>query len=223
MLNVSIIRQNVFRITLLTGTALLSVIDYAINAPILEGSTTCFLGDTVCSYFLWDAWTIALGLWVCLQLSWSVCLLLVQSYQIAVATTTNESANAHRYSYMNHQDQGMMAQMAAGPGGGLAGSDGPMATAGAHQHGGGHSHGAGGFCPCMQLFAGARALHKQRRSRRARGSIGGNVFDQGCWNNCVQFWSDGPDGRSGQYNWYELYDTQELQSYTRKPTRMEDV
>lgn len=212
--------------TLLTGTALLSVIDYAINAPILEGSTTCFLGDTVCSYFLWDAWTIALGLWVCLQLSWSVCLLLVQSYQIAVATTTNESANAHRYSYMYHQDQGMMAQMAAGPGGGLAGSDGPMATAattGAHHHGGGHSHGAGGFCPCMQLFAGARALHKQRRSRRARGSIGGNVFDQGCWNNCVQFWSDGPDGRSGQYNWYELYDTQELQSYTRKPTRMEDV
>ncbi|KAI9490611.1 DHHC palmitoyltransferase-domain-containing protein [Zychaea mexicana] len=190
---------------------------YATQAPVLLGgkNPTCFLGETVCSYFLYDTWTIALAMWASLQLSWSICLLCVQTYQIAVATTTNESANAHRYTYMNQNDPSMMAQMAVG--GGVAGSDGPgtggPSEGGHHPHGHGHAHAHGaqghshsGFCPCLQLFAGARALHKQRSNRRP-GMSRGNVFDQGCWTNCVEFWTDAQDSK---FNWYELYDTQQI-------------
>lgn len=188
-------------------------LDFATTAPIIdqEPDSTCFLGSTVCSYFAYDTWTLALTLWICLQLSWSVGLLFVQSYQIAVATTTNESANAHRYGYMNHDDAGMMAQVAAGPGGGLAGSDGPgimSSVAGGHRH---HHH--AGFCPCLQLFAGARALHKARSRRRQLGRGRANVFDQGCWANCIEFWSN--DARS--HNWYELYDVKDLMYKPKEP------
>ncbi|KAI9322441.1 hypothetical protein BX666DRAFT_1815254, partial [Dichotomocladium elegans] len=190
---------------------------YSLYRPKLNVNPACFLGDTVCSYFMYDGWTISLAFWVCLQLSWSSCLLLVQSYQIAVATTTNESANSHRYAYLNQSgDHTVMAQVAAGPGGGIAGGDGPdggpAATGGrGHNHGGGHhGHGHSGFCPCFQLFAGARALHKAR-SRRRRGTGPSNPFDQGCWGNCVEFWTEERDGGVNKFNWYELYDMDQLQ------------
>ncbi|KAI8139066.1 DHHC palmitoyltransferase-domain-containing protein [Fennellomyces sp. T-0311] len=182
---------------------------YATQAPVsLNKDPACLLGDTLCSYFAYDTWTISLAVWAALQLSWSVCLLCVQTYQIAVATTTNESANANRYSYMNQQDPGMMTQMAVG--GSMAGSDGPSAI-------GGHGHQHTGFCPCLQLFAGARALHKQRASRRP-GSRRANVFDQGCWTNCIEFWSDEKDGK---FNWFEVYDTENMN--TRKLPEPMDV
>ncbi|KAI8384444.1 uncharacterized protein BYT42DRAFT_562562 [Radiomyces spectabilis] len=201
------------------------VMEYLSNtAPITEVQSEdgCFLGSTLCSYFAFDTWTLALTIWTSFQLSWSLVLLVVQCYQIAVATTTNESANAHRYGYMNGQPAdgpSMVANLAAGAAGGVAGVDGPDLNPNGgpavHSHGHRHAHGhghAGGFCPCMQLFAGARSLHKQRTRRRNAGQLGGNAFDQGCWTNCVEFWSDSHDGRSGNVNWYELYDVGQIYS-----------
>ena len=91
----------------------------------------------------------------------------------------------------------------------MAGSDGPSAM-------GGHTHQHTGFCPCLQLFAGARALHKQRANRRpGLGRV--NVFDQGCWTNCVEFWSDEKDGK---FNWFEVYDIENINT-PKMPETME--
>jgi hypothetical protein len=206
------------------------VIDFNIFAPIIayEPDTTCFLGETMCSYFAFDTWTMALGLWTCIHLSWSSCLLVVQAYQISVATTTNESANAHRYSYMNGKDSALIAKIAAGAGGGVAGSDGPdlgstgfgdFGANGAPAHGGHHHHGGGlSAIPCIQMFAGVRSLRRQRGGRRQRGSPGNqaspNAFDYGCWSNCLEFWTKGQEGALKDVDWYALYDIEEIR---RKP------
>lgn len=180
---------------------------------------------------------MALALWTCIHLSWSSCLLVVQAYQIAVATTTNESANAHRYSYMNGKDAGLVAKIAAGAGGGVAGSDGPdvgpngmngFGDFGANgepasEHAGHHHHRGGGLSaiPCVQMFAGVRSLRRQRGGRRQRGSPGNqasvNAFDFGCWSNCLEFWTKGQEGALKDVNWYALYDVDEIR---RKPYRM---
>lgn len=107
----------------------------------------------------------------------------------------------------------MMAQLAAGPGGLVAGSDGPdnAAAAAGHGHYHGHAHrhlSNSNFCPCLQMVAGARAIHKARSRRQNGGGGPSNVFDHGCWANCVEFWSDPNDGA---INWYELYDVRQLQ------------
>ncbi|KAI8071555.1 DHHC palmitoyltransferase-domain-containing protein [Gongronella butleri] len=188
---------------------------------------TCFLGPTVCGFFQFDSWTLSLTLWVLLQLSWSVFLLGVQFYQIAVATTTNESANAHRYEYLN---EGIAI------GGGTAGSDGPdpllqpLNGNGAsappppqqgHAH---HHHGSGflGFLPCLQLFAGARALHRHRARQNgvvSRRPAPTNPFDHGCIRNCVEFWTE--DGsQPGSVNWDKIYTVQDMMKYDREAIPM---
>lgn len=219
--------------------------DFSLSAPIIpyEPDTTCFLGETACSYFAYDTWTMALSLWTCLHLSWSSCLLVVQAYQISVATTTNESANAHRYAYMNNKDPGIVAKLAAGAGGATAGSDGPDVTSdltsaavGANGFGDfgrsdaaapppshGHHHHRGGLSaiPCLQMFAGVRSLRRQRGSHRRRGSPGNqaspNAFDFGCWSNCLEFWSKGHEGALKDINWYALYDIEEIR---RRPAAL---
>lgn len=133
-------------------------------------------------------------------------LLGVQLYQVAVGMTTNESANVNRYAYMN-ANQGVITNLTVG---GIEGSDGPSATVGEPGHHHGHGHGQGGFCPCLQLVAGARALHKAR-NRQGNMNKAGNVFDHGCWNNCMDFWA--PDG--GGTNYYEIYDIHQI-NYKQK-------
>lgn len=202
----------------ITSFAVLSISYLSITAPIYDHGpdSTCLLGSTVCGYFNYDTWTLALTIWVLFQLTWSLFLLGVQLYQVAVAMTTNESANANRYGYMNANmhPNGMMANLAVGAVGGTAGSDGPSAgveeaAAGGH-HGHNHGHGHGGFCPCLQLVAGARALHKARNRRNSASR--GNVFDHGCWNNCLDFWTYSYDGKSGNVNYYELYDIHQMKN-----------
>ncbi|KAG2171544.1 hypothetical protein INT43_008270 [Umbelopsis isabellina] len=206
---------------------------FNLSAPIIpyQPDTTCFLGEVPCSYFAYDAWTMSLALWTCIHLTWSSCLLIVQAYQISVATTTNESANAHRYSYMNNKDPGLVAKIAAGAGGGIAGSDGPdVGGAGASPngfgdfgrsppsapgHGHGHSHGGGlSAIPCIQMFAGVRSLRRQRRARRRDDSPGvqtsPNAFDYGCYSNCLEFWTKGQEGALKDVNWYALYDIDDI-------------
>ncbi|KAI8328320.1 DHHC palmitoyltransferase-domain-containing protein [Chlamydoabsidia padenii] len=156
---------------------------------------TCFLGQTICGYFQYDSWTLSLTIWVLIQLSWSVFLLGVQLYQIAVATTTNESANAHRYSYMK---EGIVP--AAGT---VADSDGPTSI---HNHGGPSS-----FLPCLQLFAGARALHRSRARQPGQQQSRGNPFDNGCLKNCMEFWTEDCEGKDQSHiNWYHVYNVQEI-------------
>jgi palmitoyltransferase len=181
-------------------------IDLSITAPIYDRGpdSSCVLGSTICGYFDYDTWTLALTIWVMFQLSWSLFLLAVQLYQVAVAVTTNESANANRYAYMNTN----LSDFASG--GGIEGSDGPavMSEAGHHHH---HHSKTSNFCPCLQLVAGARALHK---ARNQRGVAMGNIFDHGCWNNCIEFWSDSPNSGKGTVNYYELYDLQQMKRQT---------
>ncbi|RUS14918.1 hypothetical protein BC937DRAFT_93160 [Endogone sp. FLAS-F59071] len=67
-----------------------------------DPDVTCsFLGQTLCSILTYDTFTFALASWIGFHLTWATMLLFVQSYQISIATTTNESVNAHRYSYLN--------------------------------------------------------------------------------------------------------------------------
>lgn len=187
------------------------------TAPIYDHGpdSTCLLGSTICGYFDYDTWTLSLTIWVMIQLTWSVFLLGVQLYQVAVAMTTNESANANRYSYMNATNPNVLSNLAVG--GVMEGTDGPSAieTEGHHHHG----HGQSGFCPCLQLVAGARAVHKARTRRANSNMITGNVFDHGCWNNCMDFWSDSTSGNNGSVNYYELYDVHQMNSRkTFQPT-----
>ncbi|ORZ11159.1 DHHC palmitoyltransferase-domain-containing protein [Absidia repens] len=205
-------------VTAILSFTQISIQYFASLSPVYEGGAdgTCFLGSTVCGYFQFDTWTVALTIWILIQLSWSVFLMGVQLYQIAVATTTNESANAHRYSYMN---QGAGAVAAAGLGGTMAGTDGPSPTPGGapHSHGG-HNHGGGaaGFLPCLQLFAGARALHRSRsrqaNHQRGGAAASGNPFDRGVIKNCTEFWIEDVDqpNSSNNVNWYNVYRVQDM-------------
>ncbi|KAI9485347.1 MAG: DHHC palmitoyltransferase-domain-containing protein [Benjaminiella poitrasii] len=193
----------------------------SITAPIYDHGpeSACLLGSTMCGYFSYDTWTLSLTIWILIQLTWSIFLLGVQLYQIAVAMTTNESANINRYSYMNidhSATNGLISNLAIA-GGSTEGSDGPSITSAPHHHG----H-ANGFCPCLQLVAGARAVHKARSNRR-NGTIKSNVFDHGCWNNCVEFWSDPTEGGHGSINYFELYDIHQLyyNKHTNIPSTMD--
>ncbi|KAL0077929.1 DHHC palmitoyltransferase-domain-containing protein [Phycomyces blakesleeanus] len=192
-------------VTSITAYLLLVYQYFVASPPMAITDNTCFLGETACGYFAYDGWTMALALWVCLQLSWSVFLLVVQLYQIAVATTTNESANSHRYSYMNHETRKIdrVATVI-----GLGHVDPANDPGNSHGHSHGHSHGSnGGFCPCLQLVAGARALHKRRTQPTSQWR--GNVFDHGCWANCIEFWSES-NREQKHLQWYELYDVRQL-------------
>ncbi|KAI8350886.1 ankyrin repeat-containing domain protein, partial [Choanephora cucurbitarum] len=201
---------------------LLSVNYLSITAPIYDRGpdSTCLLGSTVCGYFDYDTWTLSLTIWVLIQLTWSVFLLGVQLYQIAVAMTTNESANVNRYSYMKAPANGITSSLPVGAVNGVEGSDGPSALPlnGEPQNHHHHHHHHGGFCPCLQLVAGARALHKARNQPGS--GVKRNVFDHGCWANCLDFWSDSTEGKSHGVNYYELYDIHQI-NYHNKSLTME--
>ncbi|KAI7897811.1 ankyrin repeat-containing domain protein [Cokeromyces recurvatus] len=181
--------------------SILAIHYLTITAPIYDHGpeSSCLLGSTLCGYFNYDTWTLSLTIWILIQLTWSIFLLGVQLYQIAVAMTTNESANINRYTYMNVDRNGLMSNVTVG--GTTEGSDGPSIEGTAHHH---HHKHANGFCPCLQLVAGARALHKARNS-----TIKGNVFDHGCWNNCLEFWSE-----DDNINYFELYDIHQLTKHS---------
>ncbi|KAJ1920506.1 palmitoyltransferase akr1 [Tieghemiomyces parasiticus] len=67
-------------------------------------SQPCFWGYTICGYFQYNGWVFYLALWDLVHLTWSSFLLGSQAYQIAVAKTTNEGFNAHRYHYFYTQE-----------------------------------------------------------------------------------------------------------------------
>lgn len=193
------------------------------SSPLYEGGIegSCLLGQIICGYFEFDTWTISLTIWVLIQLSWSVFLLGVQLYQIAVATTTNESANAHRYAYLNENSNSNNILPTHT-------NETPVAPTAGHHHGGG---GVAGFLPCLQLFAGARALHRHRTRQVNKNS---NPFDHGCIKNCIDFWTEEnnysdkkkPSSSSQQHfqqpftNWYKVYSIDDLNQYSTTSTNI---
>ncbi|CAG8476478.1 8423_t:CDS:2 [Diversispora eburnea] len=193
------------------------LINFLTSAPKYEWdpSQKCLLNDTLCGFFQFDTWTASLCVWLGLQLTWSVGLLCMQSYQISSAKTTNEMANFHRYSYFGNRTGGnvreqIMATLAAGPGAGGAAQVGDasgddMSTLDGTDDGFGdhapHNHNSSGL---LRMFGGRDRLH--RRSNSSRSHTNGNPFDFGCWNNCVDFWSQGQGGMLQNVDWYGLYD-----------------
>nr|CAG8438393.1 15355_t:CDS:10 [Entrophospora candida]CAG8508550.1 5799_t:CDS:10 [Entrophospora candida] len=150
-----------------------------------DPSDSCFVSETICGYFAYDSWTIALCFWVTLHLIWSIGLLGMQCYQISVAKTTNEMANFHRYSYFGNRTAGnireqILATLAAGPGAGGA----------------------------------AQNLNKNYQLHSSN-----NPFDFGCWNNCIDFWSQGNGGMLQNVDWYGLYDVPLVERKNSKMSR----
>jgi palmitoyltransferase ZDHHC13/17 len=196
-------------------------------------SEPCLLNDMLCGFFQYDTWTMSLGIWLALQLTWTIGLICMQSYQIATAKTTNEMANFHRYSYFGNRSGGnvreqILATLSAGPGASEAaqvgdhGGDNLTATEDgmdggfgdhAHQENDHHRkhHGNNGI---LRLFGG----NGQRRSHRAYNNSSGNPFDFGCWNNCVDFWSQGQGGMLQNVDWYGLFDVPLVERRTTRRT-----
>ncbi|KAG0005783.1 palmitoyltransferase akr1 [Entomortierella chlamydospora] len=63
-------------------------------------SNPCVLGDTLCGYFQYDAFTTSLAFWSIFQMTWPGLLFIVQLYQISQGKTTNEALNYQRHSYL---------------------------------------------------------------------------------------------------------------------------
>ncbi|CAG8522769.1 11421_t:CDS:2 [Acaulospora morrowiae] len=167
-------------------------------------SEACLLNGTLCGFFQYDAWTSVLCIWIGLQLTWTVGLLGMQSFQISSAKTTNEMANFHRYSYFGNRTGGnvreqIMATLAAGPGASRAAQ---VGDGGGDDHSSDNNHGnASGL---LRMFGGREGA--RRRNNSLHNYNNGNPFDFGCWNNCLDFWSQGQGGMLQNVDWYRLYD-----------------
>ncbi|KAL1920636.1 uncharacterized protein VTP21DRAFT_1013 [Calcarisporiella thermophila] len=167
----------------------------------IEGDT-CLLGPTVCGWFQYDTWTVTLGLWLSIHLTWSIILCLMQSYQIAIAMTTNENANIHRYEYLRGGSRGIsdqvVAKLAAGPSGlvneGAAGNGRSETHANPHRHQ--HRH--------LSLWPFGRRRNYQSLAP------GRNPFDYGGVQNCLGFWTRDQHGPLKHVDWFSIYDVESL-------------
>ncbi|CAG8533324.1 12831_t:CDS:2 [Dentiscutata erythropus] len=197
------------------------IYDFTTSTPeyIPIPSNPCFLNDTLCGIFQYDMWTASIAIWLGLHLIWIIGLICMQFYQIAKAKTTNEMANFHRYSYfgnrasINVREQ-IMATLVAGPG--------AAGTAQAGDNGDddmdeidesvddsrdrrNRRHSNLDSQNSLMLFSGRESM-TSRRKHHLNGHANENPFDFGCWNNCVDFWSQGQAGMMQKVDWYELYD-----------------
>ncbi|CAG8447231.1 3277_t:CDS:2, partial [Acaulospora colombiana] len=145
-------------------------VDFMISAPEYAPtpSETCLLNSTLCGFFHYDSWTAVLCIWIGLQLTWTIGLLCMQSFQIASAKTTNEMANFHRYSYFGNRTGGnvreqIMATLAAGPGASGAAQVGDNSNGdgvdgfGDHAPRGNHGHASG----LLRMFGGREGTNRR--------------------------------------------------------------
>ncbi|TPX35219.1 hypothetical protein SmJEL517_g02321 [Synchytrium microbalum] len=72
-------------------------------SAVTESLVTAECG-TLCTWMTYDAWTMWNVWWCILNSLWTIILFMVQSYQVSVAKTTNETANWHRYDYLVHPE-----------------------------------------------------------------------------------------------------------------------
>ncbi|CAG8680784.1 10768_t:CDS:10, partial [Cetraspora pellucida] len=178
------------------------LLDFIISTPpyIPNSSDSCFLNDTLCGFFHYDMWTASIAIWIGLNLIWIVGLIFTQGYQIAKAKTTNEMANYHRYSYFGNYNninvrEQIMATLAAAPKNNFGNGD--------HRLGMRYSSlGSQHTAASLRMFSGRGTTRRKHLNDRTNG----NPFDFGCWNNCVDFWSQGHGGMMQKIDWRELYD-----------------
>jgi len=91
--------------TVCGGFVLLYIIfNYFLKLPIVETEQSCILTDKVCSILVQDPYTYANCAWLMVNLLWCGFLSLIQTYQIARAYTTNESANYYKYDYLTKKE-----------------------------------------------------------------------------------------------------------------------
>ncbi|CAG8594265.1 13719_t:CDS:2, partial [Ambispora leptoticha] len=207
--------------------------DLLIESPSYEPipQQPCVLTTTLCGFFQYDTWTASLTIWASIQLSWSFGLLIMQSIQIASAKTTNEMANFHRYSYFGQRTgsnvrEQIMATLAAGPGASDAAQvgdrDGNDVTGRGSEEGGFgdharvlddeyertnngnlHSHHNHGI---LKFFVSKRSRGGGLNRAQGHPYNSSNPFDFGCWNNCVDFWTEGRGGMLHNVDWLGLFD-----------------
>jgi len=218
---------------LFTNPYIFLLIDLLDAAPVYDPipSEPCFLDDMLCGFFQYDTWTMSLGIWLALQLIWTIGLICMQSYQIASAKTTNEMANFHRYSYFGNRSGGnvreqILATLAAGPGASGAaqvgdhnGDDLTATDDGIDEGFGDHAHQGHGHHSehngVLRLFGGK----SRKRFHHTCHNSNGNPFDFGCWNNCVDFWSQGQGGMLQNIDWYGLFDVPLVERRTSMTSR----
>ncbi|CAG8825317.1 36775_t:CDS:1, partial [Racocetra persica] len=159
-------------------------------------SEPCLLSDAYCGYFQYDGWTAALCVWSALQLPWLITLLCFQTYQISSAKTTNEIMNLHRYSYFTSKSPNATSNDSGNVNEIIKRVD----TSHQQECGGkcksGHKHNH--FSKICKVFEGHDDIL--------------NPFDFGCWNNCINFWSEGKSGMLQNVDWYEIFDTSFIES-----------
>ncbi|KAG0216546.1 palmitoyltransferase akr1 [Mortierella sp. GBA30] len=211
-------------------------------------SDPCLLGDTLCGYFQYDAFTTTLAFWSVFQMTWPGLLFVVQLYQVGQAKTTNEAMNFQRHSYFGRSmtiRQRILRSVSeidseiAGAGhplqdesinlleaNGAATGDEDEATLFAREDeskpvgfGDHHGHHHGG----RRAGGGGmwNLLVGTARRRRQHGEEGdANPFDFGFWQNCVGFWTDGRQGPMRGVNWHAFYEAEATRGGSGSSRRM---
>ncbi|KAL1858979.1 palmitoyltransferase akr1 [Diaporthe australafricana] len=179
------------------------ILYYYFTASMASASDQCnIFGPTVCQVINTDTYTVLLGFWANLQLTWVGMLLFVQFIQVARAMTTyenmfgvnNVAASSLTSAFTStgapldptHPDA-----IAMPPSGAAAQSE----AAGGHGHHG-HRHGGGGFFKSMSKLLGVDAFVETATGRGAAAGgknkrrKGKNPYSRGCLTNCKDFWCD---------------------------------
>ncbi|KAL8775315.1 MAG: hypothetical protein Q9209_000322 [Squamulea sp. 1 TL-2023] len=151
------------------------------------------LPEELCSLVLRDTFTVVLGLWCTLQLTWMIMLFVVQSVQIARAMTTWESMRGHHLQHSSPATQAITSAITAGTtslsGASLTNTGmGPDPAISSASEGPVHSHKEGCFAQWKKLLGLdtfiATATGNSGRKKR------GNPFSRGIIINCKDFWYD---------------------------------
>ncbi|KAF8977401.1 palmitoyltransferase akr1 [Entomortierella lignicola] len=206
-------------------------------------SNICLLGETLCGYFQYDAFTTTLAIVALLQMTWPGLLLIVQLYQVGQAKTTNEALNHQRHSYLGKsmnirqrilrtlteidseiagssslQEESINLLEAGG-----AAEDEDEATlfsreeeskpVGFGDHTNGHHHRGRGGGGMWNLIVGTA-----RRRHHAEIAEESNPFDFGLWQNCLGFFTEGRRGPLRGVNWYSFYEVESTRANLANPT-----
>ncbi|KOS22207.1 Palmitoyltransferase AKR1 [Escovopsis weberi] len=156
----------------------------AANAP----DTCNVLGPAFCRLINTDAYTLVLGVWISLQLTWVSMLLFTQFFQVSRAMTTYENMTGVRTG-------GSISSAFTSTGAPLDPSHpSNAAAAGANGHAGhGHKRKAGllstwsallGVDPFIETITGRGAATTKNKRRKK------NPYSRGCIVNCRDFWCD---------------------------------
>ncbi|KAL8782233.1 MAG: hypothetical protein Q9213_005563 [Squamulea squamosa] len=151
------------------------------------------LSEELCSLVLRDTFTVVLGLWCAVQLTWMFMLFVVQSVQIARAMTTWESMRGHHLQHSSPASQAITSAITAGTTS-LSGASltdtgmGPDPAISSAPEDPVHSHKEGCFAQWKKLLGLdtfiATATGNSGRQKR------GNPFSRGIITNCKDFWLD---------------------------------